>query len=360
MSRNKKLLFAIFLGAAVAGLFFLNSKMKSDKSSNKIQQLNNPPIPVESIQIEKSSIARKKTFSGILKSSDSISLVSEGHGRIEKINCTQGQFVKKGQLLFQLDSVQAIAAVQEARATLNACKMDFDRHKSLWLKKAVAKSKVEESASKFILAQAKLATAQSQEKATKIIAPFDGQIGLFSLSVGTHVSPNQELARLISFRPLVVEFQVPESEIKYIYPNQKLEVLSELLDILPVSATITAIDPYSDPVTHTVRVKATLSEESRKLRDGAFAHVTIVLGEAHDAIVVPQEAILRESDSDFVYLLIDGHARKTPVSLGFHDGSRFQVEDGITLGQTVIIDPVEYLYDNAPVSKSSEDSGAIQ
>lgn len=355
MNRNK-IMVAALIATAGAGLFFWKNSHR--KVTVGIQDM--APKMVECIRAEKSSIARKKTFSGILKSSDSISLVSENHGRIEKINCTQGQLVKKGQVLFQLDSVQVVAAVQEAKANLTASKMAFERQKALWQRKAAAKSTVEKLASEYILAQAKLATAQSQEKATKIIAPFDGQVGIFSLSVGTHVSPNQELARLISFRPLVVEFQVPESEIKYIHVNQNLDVLSELLDELPVSATVTAIDPYSDPVTHTVRVKGTLSEESRKLRDGAFAHVTTVLGEAHDTIVVPQEAVVHEGDFDFLYLLIDDRARKVAVTLGFHDGSRVQIEEGVLPGALVIIDPVEDLYDNMPVRTSSENQGGAE
>lgn len=338
---------------SVTGVVMLN-KNKEEKGYQQ-----QAPKVVECIVTEKSSISRKKTFSGVLKSSDSISLVSEGHGRIEKINCNQGDFVKKDQLLFQLDSMKAMAELQEAKATLKVAKMAYDRQKILHQKKAGTLAVFEKSQGDFLLACGRLKKAQADYKSTLITAPFDGQIGLFALSLGTHVSPNQELARLISFRPLVVEFQVPESERNYIKVGQSIDVLSELLDELPVSATVTAIDPYSDPITHTVRVKGTLSQESSKLRDGAFAHVTMTLGEAHDSIVIPQEAVIHEGDFDYIYELSDGRARKVEVNVGFHDGSRVQIESGIEAGVTLIIDPVEELVDGLPVKPVAETSETL-
>jgi membrane fusion protein (multidrug efflux system) len=353
MNRNKIIIWTVVLSVATVGGLYLWKTMQGKKPDTAGYQ-DMPPKVVECIVVEKSDISRKKTFSGVLKSSDSISLVSENHGRIEKINCKQGDFVKKGQMLFQMDSMRAMAELQEAKANLKVLKIDYDRKKNLHRKKASARSELEKSEGAFLQACARLKKAQADYTSTIITAPFDGQIGLFSLSVGTHVSPNQELARLISFRPLVVEFQVPESERNYIKEGQSIDVLSELLDELPVSATVTAINPYSDPTTHTVQVKGTLSQESSKLRDGAFAHVTMTLGEAHDCIVIPQEALIREGDLDYVYELSDGQARKLEVNVGHHDGSRVQIESGLEAGATLIIDPVEELFDGMPVKPVKE------
>ena len=355
MNRNKVIMWIALLSiATMGGLFWWNYTDSKTPLSTGYQHA--APKVVECMVAEKSSIARKKTFSGVLKSSDSISLVSEMHGRIEKINCKQGDFVKKDQVLFQLDSMKAIAELQDAKANLKFQKMSYNRHKTLYQKKATSLVNLEKSEGEFLLAYGRVKKAQADYNATQIKAPFDGQIGLFSLSIGAHISPNQELARLISFRPLVVEFQVPESERNYITIGQNIDVLSELLDELPVSATVTAIDPYSDPTTHTVRVKGTLSQESSKLRDGAFAHVTLILGEAHDSIVIPQEAVIHEGDFDYVYELSDGRARKVEVSIGYHDGSRVQIESGIEPGTTLIIDPVEELMDGQPVRPVDENT----
>jgi len=354
----KKMIWTAVVSLTALGSFMLIKRMWLDPKSDMMSS-ERPAKMVECIRAQKGSISRKKNFSGTLKSSDSVSLVSEAHGRIEKINCSQGAFVKKDQVLFQLDSTRAVAEVQEAKANLNAAKMAFVRQKALFQKNATSKSALEETANKFVGAQARLSSADSALKATRIMAPFDGQIGLFSLSVGTHVSPNEELARLISSGPLVVEFQVPESEKQYITVGQELDVLSEMLDSLPVSAKVTAFDPYSDPITHTARVKGTVSqEESLKLRDGAFANVGIVLGEAHDAIIVPQEAIAHEGDFDFAYIMLNGRAKKVNVSLGYNDGTHVQIEEGVLEGQYVIVDPVEELYDNMPVRTTTASEGA--
>jgi membrane fusion protein (multidrug efflux system) len=340
----KKLL--VILGAAtlIAGSIIYMMKKRPDGSMTARESR---PITVEVMQAKPSSIARKKTFSGVLKSAHNIPLVSETNGRIDLINCKPGDMVEKGQLLFQLDSEQAIASVNEAKANFAYTKQALLRAEQLG--SSIAKSQKEKIATECALAKAKLETALAQEKATKIIAPFAGQLGTFSITRGTHVSPNQTITRLVAIGDLDAEFEVPESDIKHFKVGQTIEVLSESHDDLPVSATITAMDPYSDHATHTVRIQAKLGKESRKLRDGAFAKITVGLGQAEDVIAVPRQAVMTAGDTHFVFLFDNGRARQVAIVRGIEDDSRIQIEDGVPMGATIIIDPVENMYDNASV-----------
>jgi membrane fusion protein (multidrug efflux system) len=360
MNRNMKIILICVLSAtAIGGAVYYFMRKPPEEAVEKPRT-----TAVETTQAIQSSIARKKIVSGTLKAAHSVTLVSEIQGRIDKINCSQGQVVKQGDVLFQLDSNQAEARLQEAKAQFTSSKMALDRQKKLMDTKSTSQAAVEKAMSDYLFTLAKVKGADADLKATKIIAPFDGQLGLFNLSVGAHVSPNQELTRLVSFGPLEVEFQMPESEVKHISIGQIVSVLAEGFDLLPVSGTILAVDPYSDSISHTVRVKAILTEESVKLRDGGFAEVTITLGESRDAIIVPKQAIGYSGDTPIVYTIDGNHAREIPVNLGFEDGINVQIEDGVTAGMTIIIDPVDSITDDTLIevvnlpSKESNDKSS--
>jgi membrane fusion protein (multidrug efflux system) len=345
-----KKLIVIIASASVIACSIVYMMKKNSGTSMSSREMR--PIMVEVMQAKASSISRKKSFSGVLKSSNNIVLVSSIPGRIEKINCKPGDLVKKDQLLFQLESDQALATLHEAKATLACAKQALLRAGKL--QGSISRAEREKIANNYVLAQSKLESALSGEKATKIIAPFSGQLGVFSITRGTHLSQNEEITRLVALGELEVEFQVPESDIKHFRVGQNVEVLSESHDDLPVSATVIAMDPYSDHVTHTVRIKAKLSQESAKLRDGAYANVTASLGKADDVITVPKQAIITLGNTNFLFVFDNGRARQVAVICGIDDGVRVQIEDGISLGASIIIDPVESIYDNALVQVSKD------
>jgi membrane fusion protein (multidrug efflux system) len=182
----------------------------------------------------------------------------------------------------------------------------------------------------------------------KIKAPFEGEIGLFSISEGAQINPGQEITRLVRSDPMNVEFQVPESEVKDIHVDDEVQVLVEHADVLPVNGVIKAIEPYADPATHSTRVIANLDNSEGKFRDGSFASVTLFLSRDDEAIVVPKESIVHDGDQDFVYIVVNGRARQRPVIISFQDKGKVKIE-GVNEGDVVVTDPVELLVDGIPV-----------
>lgn len=306
------------------------------------------PVKVRIETVKREPIARKKTIAGMVKAVDSVALSSEVPGRVKQILCRQGDKVKKGDLLIQLDDAQAQAQLQEASAQVKVATSEYRRQKILDKRNYTSKASLEKAEAALATALAARAKAAVYVDHMKIKAPFDGEIGFFSISEGAQVNPGQEITRLVRSDPMNVEFQIPESEVKDIQVDDEIQVLVEHADVLPVTAVIKAKEPYADPTTHSTRVIASLDNSEGKFRDGSFASVTLFLSRDDQAIVVPKESVTHDGDQDFVYVVVNGRARKRPVIVSFQDKGKVKV-DGVNEGDIVVTDPVELLVDGIPV-----------
>jgi membrane fusion protein (multidrug efflux system) len=343
----RKLALASFLINGVMILFvlfkFLGSFWKGDGVSPKYRS----SVIASVVHAQQGKIIRSETYAGTIQAENAVSILSEFQGRIKEILFKDGDRVQKGDVLIVMEDGQAKAAVQAAEASLKIQAVENKKNKHLVEKGALSKAVLEASEARYDEAYAKLENTRLSLDATRIKAPFDGVMGFLKLSVGSHVSPNQEIARIVSDKKTFVEFQVPEKEIRNMRVGQEVSVLSKGFDLLPVSAKISAVSPYSDPTSHTVQVRAFL-EEGALVQDGAFAEVRIDLGEEEQAVTVPQEAF-ESLDSDYIYVFREGRAVKKNVIKGYEKDGMVQIVHGLDVGEVVIVDPVSSLTDGLPV-----------
>lgn len=305
------------------------------------------PVLVQVATAKRESIARKKVFLGTIKAMRVVPIMSEIQGKVAKIAFKEGDKVKKGQLLIQLDDMLAKAQLQKAEAQVKVA--SANHHRQYLLGKYGSQALRDKAVAEKDTALAAREEARVQLQYTRILAPFDGEIGLIDLNVGSQVNHNQEITRLVGAKDFSVEFQVAEAEVKDISMEKEVDVLAEGYDSLPVSALVSAIEPYSDPIAHTIRIRASFQNLDRKFRDGAFANVTVALSSDEDAVVIPKDAVLREGETDHVFVVMDHVVHKRDVIVGMRDGDRVQISYGIAAGDVVAIDPVEMLVDGFPV-----------
>jgi len=325
-------------------------RLSSSTKNEKTQKRDSRSVSIQVATAKKEAIAQKKRFLGTIRAAHVVPIVSEIQGRVSQINFHQGDYVKKGQLLIKLDDMQAMAQLKEAEAQVKVAQANYRRQKILFDKGYASQALLDKAEAEKDSALAMKGKALVQLKYSRIQAPFDGEIGLSNLTLGSQVNANQEITRLVGRNAMIVEFQVAESEVRNLYPNQEVDVVAEGCDILPVQAKIKAIEPYSDSSSHTVRVKASFSNPDNKFRDGAFASVTIALAVDDQAIVIPKESISKEDDGNHVFVIKDGRARKVDVISGMEEGEMVQITEGIKPGDVVATDPVEMLVDGTPVS----------
>lgn len=321
--------------------------------SVKIQA--NAPKNVVVKKVIRTSISSSITVNGTIRSKDTVEISSEISGRVKSIHFHQGDSVKKGDLLIQLEDEEPLAKLQEALAgeklhlaTFQRKEKMFNTKNEMWGGGYGSKAELDKASAELEMAKASVITAKVHVRHTRILAPQDGRIGLCDLSIGSSVQPNQLITRIVRSDVLAVDLSVSESDAAHMQAGQEVSVSIDA-NHAPRPATIQAIEPYSDPVAHMTRVRALLDNKDSQLTDGTFVKVTIPLAKEEDALVVSDVSIIKDGDQNFVFVVINGRAVMQPVAVGLKQDDTVQILEGLSEGELVVTDSPEHMVNNMPV-----------
>lgn len=283
---------------------------------------------------------------GTLRSRQNVMLRPEVAGRVAEIAFADGARVRKGQLLVQLDDVLQKAELSQAQAQVSIARANLKRNQELLAEKFVAPRAVEESAAALQVAEAQLALAQARLSRMRIVAPFDGTVGIRSVNLGDYVKDGADLVNLEDTSSLYVDFRLPERYQAKLTTGQKVKVEVDALPGRPFEARVQALDPLVDANGRSVAVRAVLTmPPGSPLRPGMFVRTTTVFAVNDAALVVPEEAIVPQGGKQFAYVIDpegEGEARrmlsrKVEVVLGVRRASTVQVLSGLKEGDTVVV-----------------------
>ncbi len=238
-----------------------------------------------------SLLAETVTLSGSIISDNQKMITSRFMGFVTKVNVSEGDFVKKGQLLYEIDSKEIDSAKRQAELSLQMyqnqlenIKRNLERHKRLYEKDMVAKYKVEElelayknTQDMVNIAKARLDEVYNQYRYLKIKAPNDGVIIAKNIKVGEMAMPGMPAIVLADLSDLKVQVEVSENNMKKIYIGKKVKVNIPSVGI-KTTGKISAIIPSSNPMTHTFKIKIKIDKKdikNKKLYPGMYATVDI-------------------------------------------------------------------------------------
>lgn len=290
---------------------------------------------VQTALAENRSLVRELTAVGSLQAKDAVDLRAEITGQITALNFTEGQSVQKGQLLVQLDDRTAKANLQEAKARLQLAQSQHKRSRQLQQEGFISSQAQDESASQLAVAQASVQAAEAQLAKTRVIAPFEGLVGLKKLSVGEYVSPGTELLSLVSVDPLEVDFRVPEHYLSKVKLDSPVELRFDAFPDQSYTAKVGAINPQVDAAGRSLWLRAQVANPDRSLRPGLFARIRLNLAE-DQAIMVPETALAPSGGNQYVYQVVNHVAQRVPVTVGQRRDAWVEVL-GIEAGDEVIV-----------------------
>jgi membrane fusion protein, multidrug efflux system len=304
------------------------------------------PASVEVAQVRTMPLQDDAQAVGTLRSRQSVTLRPEVAGRIARIGFTEGARVRKGQLLVQLDDVLQQAELSQAQAQLSIARANLKRNEELVAQAFVAQRVLDESRAALQVAEAQVALAQARLSRMRVVAPFDGTVGLRNINLGDYVKDGADLVNLEDTSQLTVDFRLPERYQSRIAPGQPVQVQLDALPGKTFSARVQAVDPLLDANGRSMSVRAALPPApGGELRPGMFARVTTVFSTNDAALVVPEEAIVPQGGKQFVIKLDkegegDGAklvSRRAEVQLGVRRGPQVQVLAGVSDGETVVV-----------------------
>jgi len=312
------------------------------------------PVPVQAALPTRSDISAFFETTARIQAENRVEVVSKGSGIANRVNVTEGDRVKRGDVLVVLDKDEMEAQIRQSRVTVQQNKYQKDKAEEQ-LRRGILSSYEAENA-RFMYEQA-LATLNIQEVQLRnqtITAPIDGIVTQRMVQQGMVVSPGMPIVSIVDPDSYILPISPPEKELTRLHEGQRAVVTIDSMPGETFEARVRTINPSVDPLSGTLRVILDFSPEYRQqLREAAFARVKLVMETRENVLVVPKDTLIQENARD--YLMVIEHeydedggpetpprlvANRVEVVTGLGDSDNIEIRDGIgddalivTLGQ---------------------------
>lgn len=340
------------LAAALSGGAYLYQKADgrtapaADKSKNDAKAPARP-VAVEAARVTVDTVIEELQAVGTLQPNEAVTVAPEIAGRIERIAFKEGQAVKAGEVLVELDAAILKAELSKARSDLVLAKANQERAITLAGQGMGTIRARDEAQGAFQAAQANLELAEARLEKATLRAPLSGIVGLRAVSAGAYVAPGQRIVDLTSIHPLKLDFRVPELSLTDVRPGQAVRITLDALAGKVFEGEIYAIDPVVDVAGRAIRIRARVPNPKGELSPGLFARVLVVVARRENALLVPESAVFARESKPYVYRVVGDRAARTPVVLGQRRPGFVEVREGLARDAMVVTAGQQQLRDGA-------------
>lgn len=306
----------------------------------------NGPVPVEVGRVVLTTLAEDAQAVGALRARQSSLLRPEVSGRIVKLGFTDGQAVRRGQLLVQLDDGLQAAQLQQAQAQANIASTQLQRNRELLAQNFVSASVVDQALAALEVAQAQVAVNRAQLARMQVLAPFDGVAGIRLVNLGDYVKDGSDLVSVEDASSMWVDFRLPERYVPQLKLGQAVELALDALPTRKFTARIEAFDTQLESNGRSLLVRAKLQGSTAELRSGLFARVRVVFALRQNALVVPEEALVPQGGKQYIVKVVEGggpgtgtglpKAQRIEADIGIRVPGRVELLSGVKAGERVV------------------------
>lgn len=323
------------------------------------QAADRPPPGVIVSEVRVDHFSDRLEALGTLVANESVELTATVSETVNAIHFDDGERVERGQVLIEMTNREEHAQLEEARATLNEAKRQYQRIKSLEAQGTAAKSLLDQRNREWETARARLAAIESRLADRLIKAPFAGVLGLRDLSVGALVQPGDLITTLDDDSVMKLEFQIPGTYLEAVRPGLEVVATARAFPGQRFEGSVKSVNSRIDPATRSIRVRAILPNPDRLLIPGMLMQV-VLLNNPRDTLVIPEEALVPLGTRQFVYTVdsTNGHkAMKREIRIGSRRPGEVEVLEGLQAGERVISHGTLKVRPGQPVTISAVDDG---
>jgi len=333
--RVKLKLFLAFIGTVLAtmAVVWLVRRGPGPKAATAGET---PPATVRTLLVRAEPLEETLVATGTVRADESVELRSEISGLLTRIHFLDGTPIRAGEVLVSLNDSELRANLQRAVYRRELAELKTRRLAHLRDLGGVTQQEYDISASELNVLTAEVAVIEAQLEHTRILAPFDGVVGLRSVSVGAFVTPATRIATFQRLDRLKVDFSVPEKYADRLDPTHAVSV--QLAGPGPALAgTIAAIEPLIDPSTRTALIRAVCANPGGRLLPGGLATVRLTLARTPDALLVPAMALVPGAQEQTVFVVRDGKVQRRSVQTRARTDTSVQVVSGLKAGEMIVV-----------------------
>jgi membrane fusion protein, multidrug efflux system len=316
------------------------------------------PTLVTTVPVRNEVVSQKLEALGTARANESVDISSKTSNIVTAIRFRDGERVRQGQVLVQLDDATARADVAAAQAALTESESQYNRSRELLNTQALSKSQFDQLEATLKANRARLQAAQARLQDTVIRAPFSGRVGLRRVSVGTLISPGDVITTLDDTSVIKLDFSVPENFLATLREGLSVRATAPAFPGRSFAGKVASIDSRVDINTRSVTVRALLANEDGALKAGMFLSVLLSKDE-RQGMVIPEEALTPEAEKQFVFIVADGKAVRREVRIGGRRPGSVEVLAGLSPGESVVVEGTQKIRDGAAVKATERIVEAI-
>lgn len=312
--------------------------------------------PVKAFAVKRTEISERLLNTGLIQAWKEITITPDIGGKIDKIHVEEGDMVKQGQLLAELDTrafrlqlEQAEAGVVVAEANLEDAKRNMDRMERLSVESAVSEQQYEKikllyeaTGAQLQQARAVLNLAKHNVEVSRMRAPFSGVVASRNAEVGDVINPmmggffpNEGILTLMDYSRIKLEVEVSQRDASRIEKGQFAQVEVAAFQGRAFPGRVSLVNQTADPRSKKFSVVVVLENQELLLKPNTFGDVTFIVGVHEDVLVIPPKAVLEKS---YVFVVQGETVKKVGVTLGFQNQDFVEVTSGLKEGDRVIIE----------------------
>ena len=354
----KKIIVILSMVIVLAGIGYTSYKRLSKKDTNAVAQ---QAIPVQVIQIQEQDFYPSLSFVSKIEAKDQVDVRARVTGFLTKRLFKEGDFVKEGQLLFEIEKDQFRASVNNAQANLakaqaneSNAEAQFKRTQDLFKTKDVSQAVLDQRQAEYSTAKAMVKQAQAELDIanlnlnyTDVLSPISGRIGSAKYSTGSLIGPDSgSLAKIVSINPIYAVFSVSENQLLQMRDfwrkeganNIDIDFIYANGDVYPYKGEMNFVDIALDEQMNTMRMRVSFENPEGELISGQYGRIEMKFKKPHKALLLPSELILRDLVGPYVYVVNSTNMlERRDISEGLElTNGMTVIESGLKAGDRVL------------------------
>lgn len=299
---------------------------------------------------------------GTAEANEAVTITSQVSERVAEVLFTEGQQVKKGDLLVQLEDREMKAGLEEMEVELAREQLEYERQKTLRDKKIISQKEMDEQNFALSVAKARVLIYKSKVRDRKIIVPFDGIVGIRLVSPGALVTPGEKITTLDDLATIKLKFSIPEIFLSSLKVGQGVRATASAYPDREFTGKISVIDTRVDAATRAVAVQAAFDNKDRMLKPGMLMTVDLI-SKPRESLALPERCLLSFAKRHYVFVVgADKKAERREIKIGQRDYGFIEVLSGLKEGEKVVVDGIALVKagDLVRVAQSTEAASPVR